>query len=197
MTIKELHNATAALGFEDSLESAEVFYAAANRALYCANRIRPKISELSLSVSDGQVPTHTVNGRGYILFSEARTRDDFMCYTPTPVLYGAISMCEGRDYIILGDGDILISADIRGDIRICYYRAPRKMKNDDEDAKIDLDEDICQILPLLVASYVWMEDESEKAAIYKNLFYSEAREIEDFAKRRSASAYVSDAGWCD
>ncbi len=197
MTIKELHNATAALGFEDSLESADIFYAAANRALYCANRIRPKISELTLLLSDSSEPDRVINGRGYILYSEARMQGDFMCYTPCPVLYGAYALCEGKDYIILGDGDILISSDIIGDLRICYYRAPRKIKNDDEEAKIDLDEDICQILPLLVASYVWLEDETEKATVYKNLFYSEAREIEEFAKKRNGSLYSSDAGWCD
>ncbi len=195
MTVKELHNATAALGFEDALESAEIFYAAANRALYCANRIRPKTEEIYISQNSDTIPDTVINGRGYVLHREAKDKGDFLCYAPRPLLFGVRALCEDEDFIICANKDILVSADISGDLRIVYYACPRKIKNDDEEEEIDLDEDICQILPLLVASYVWLEDETEKAVSYKNLFFAEAREIESFAKRRGSALYASDEGW--
>jgi hypothetical protein len=73
----------------------------------------------------------------------------------------------------------------------------KEMTIDDESARIDLPEDVCQILPLLVASYVWLEDEPEKAETYKALFYSEAQKIKDFSSHTSAHLYDSDEGWCN
>lgn len=44
MTVAELYSQVAALGFETSLESSEVFYNAAQRAVLEVNRIRPRVS---------------------------------------------------------------------------------------------------------------------------------------------------------
>jgi hypothetical protein len=43
---------------------------------------------------------------------------------------------------------------------------------------IDLDPELCTLLPLLVASYVWLEDEEEKASYYMNLYRERAADIE-------------------
>ena len=84
MTIKELHDATAALGFEDTLESSAVFFAAANRALYCANRIRPKTRELEITASESEGGIYRVIGGEQYLTVNISERDDaFLCYTPS------------------------------------------------------------------------------------------------------------------
>jgi hypothetical protein len=67
---------------------------------------------------------------------------------------------------------------------------------ENEDDEIDLDEDICQILPLLVASYVWLDDEEEKSSVYRSLFYREAESISRFGGDTSCcDSYFLDGGW--
>lgn len=198
MTIKQLHTATAQLGFEDELESSDGFFAAANRALYCANRIRPHISVSELVVDDGvDTPETTVGGKGYVIYDTRAQNPDFLCYAPCPVTLDFSPLVHGKDYILTEDDKLLLPYDAFGTYRIRYFRTLKEMTIDDESARIDLPEDVCQILPLLVASYVWLEDEPEKAETYKALFYSEAQKIKDFSSHTSAHLYDSDEGWCN
>ena len=197
MTIKELRDATASLGFENELESDEGFFSAANRALYCANRIRPRSSELEVfigkeenAVCDGQL-----NGKPYKKIDLCAECHDFLRLMPSAVLYGAQLLKEDEDFIIADAHTILLFADRAGTYRIRYYKRLRRIIGDDEGMELELDEDICQILPLLVASYVWLEDEEEKAEKYKSLFYAEASMIEDFSKKSHCAAYNVTEEW--
>ena len=197
MTLKELHDATAALGFEDELESSNGFFAAANRAIYCANRIRPKTAELEIYLPD-DAPSYgdkEINGKAYKRIDASRVCDNFLCFSPTAAFYGAIPLTEDKDFIITGKTTLLLACEREGLYRIRYYQKLRRLTLDDEDMEIDLDEDICQILPLLVASYVWLEDEEEKADKYKSLFYSEAARLESFSKKSHTCAYNTEGGW--
>lgn len=199
MTLKELHDATAALGFEDELESANGFFAAANRALYCANRIRPRVAELEVTISNDEdfAQDKEIDGKRYRRIDVRDRCADFLCLMPTPVLRGTLPLRENEDFIVLDRGTVFLPCDTAGLYRIRYFKKLRRLTNDDEEAEIDLDEDICQILPLLVASYVWLEDEEEKAEKYKALFYSEAARIEGFTKKSRYDAYNLDEGWSD
>ena len=49
MTIKELYDSVAQLGFETSLEDNDRFYLAVNRAIIQINRLRPKTKVYALS----------------------------------------------------------------------------------------------------------------------------------------------------
>lgn len=202
MTIKELKTATAGLGFEDNLDSSSRFYSAANRALYAANRIRPKEKTYKLEHNPiGELkPEIYIGSEGYS--SYPIKFEDFLCFAPSPVSRDGKNLIFGQDYFI-EDGTeerekiLFLKTDARGDYRILYYRRLTPISDENENAKIDLDEDICQILPLLIASYVWLDDEEEKSAIYRNLFYSEASQIKDFGGNGESkgSKYHLDGGW--
>ena len=43
--------------------------------------------------------------------------------------------------------------------------------------ELDLDEELCSVLPMLVAAYVWLEDEPEKSQYYMNLYRERVQEI--------------------
>ncbi len=197
MTIKELRDATASLGFENELESDEGFFSAANRALYCANRIRPRTSELEVFIGDDELCAFDkqINGKCYKEFDMPALCPDFLCLAPSCVLYGAKPLKENEDFLLLNGRGVLLSPEKAGTYRIRYYKKLRRIVGDDEGMELELDEDICQILPLLVASYVWLEDEEEKAEKYKSLFYAEASMIEDFSKKSYASGYNVSEGW--
>lgn len=49
MNIQKLYDSVAQLGFEDTLDSDDRFFQAANRAIYQINRIRPAISSIQIS----------------------------------------------------------------------------------------------------------------------------------------------------
>lgn len=197
MTIKELRNATASLGFENELESDEGFFSAANRALYCANRIRPRTSELEVFIGEDELATYDkqINGKPYRELDMPSLCPDFLCLAPSCALYGAIPLKQNEDFLLLNGRKVLFSPSRAGTYRIVYYKKLRRIVGDDEEMELELDEDICQILPLLVASYVWLEDEEEKAEKYKSLFYAEASMIQDFSHKSHSSGYNTSEGW--
>ena len=196
MTIKELQTATAELGFEDTLDSSSRFISAANRALYAANRIRPKDAWIEIKNGEGSDgETEIINGELFYAYDIAT--EDFLCFSPTPVIKNGKPLVEGRDFYRLGKSRLLFRADDEGIFRIRYYKKLRKIDLENEDDEVELDEDICQILPLLIASYVWLDDEEEKSALYRNLFFREAESIARFGGDASAdtTAYFFDGGW--
>ena len=202
MTIKELKTATAGLGFEDNLDSSSRFYSAANRALYAANRIRPREKTYKIEHNlDGELTSEIyINGDGYN--SYPINCEDFLCFAPSPVSKDGRNLISGQDYFLEDGAEdkekvLLLKTDAKGEYRILYYRRLTPISDEDENAKIDLAEDICQILPLLIASYVWLDDEEEKSAIYRNLFYSEASQIKAFGggEKTTSSKYHLDGGW--
>ncbi len=197
MTIKELQIATAGLGFEDTLDSSSRFISSANRAIYSANRIRPKDAwiEIEHSFVEGVECDTVINGIGYTLYKIEN--DDFLCLCPSPVMSDGKFLTEGKDYLREGASGLLFKTNENAKYRIHYYKKVRLISEDDEGEEIDLDEDICLILPLLVASYVWLDDEEEKAELYRKLFYSEAAQITNFSGNTSSHSapYFLDGGW--
>ena len=47
---------------------------------------------------------------------------------------------------------------------------------------LPLDDDVAELVPLLVASYIWLDDEPEKSVRYKNLYDAAKREIRGSVK---------------
>ena len=78
--------------------------------------------------------------------------------------------------------------DAKGLYKVIYKRKPQAVVNNgeasDDMTVIDLDEDLCALLPILVASFVWVDDEPEKAQYYLAIYQERAIDIE----RRIVSA---------
>lgn len=60
--------------------------------------------------------------------------------------------------------------------------------------QVILAEDLCSLLPLLVASYVWLEDEPERSQLYYSRYQERAVEILRSVKARSTIKYETN-GW--
>lgn len=282
MTVQELYNSVAQLGFETSLEDDQRFIFAANRALLQVNSIRPatktylinhkplvnQISNASFSPqektselyfyadnvksyyfeADGtgtlaiEMNTHG-NGeewkliktvdlssagfkayRGFIkdgsdfikgrirlrfygdyvytiknvavyedLFSnnekdipayEPFTRydisaltSDFLSLATPPIIES-----EGLSYLNQGYGVengrvILLPYDKKGVYKVTYKKKPKIISMGDNET-VDLDDELCALLPMLIASYILLEDEPEKAQYYSALYNERAIDIE-------------------
>ena len=87
-----------------------------------------------------------------------------------------------------------------GLFQITYYRKIAEAKSayfgTNSDVIVDIAEDLRDLLPLLVAHYVWIEDEPEKAMLYKNR-YDEQAMIARSQQRETGNAtrVVNRKGW--
>lgn len=301
MTVSELYNSVAQLGFEDSLESNSRFVYAANRALLQVNAIRPATSSYVINhrptknaitessfdpvlkiedvtyyannvkafyfESDGigtvyfekivggewtefyHLEMSATNGfksyRGFIrdggeyvdgivrmrfagqyiysvrnvamyehLYSnsekdipayEAFTRYDIKELTGD-FLSLAMPLIEGTGFTRMPQGYdvednriILLPYTARGVYKVTYNRIPRAIVNEgdslNDDTVIDLAEDLCALVPLLVAAYIFIDDEPEKAQYYLSLYREMAIDIERRKYNATPATIVNVNGW--
>lgn len=287
MTVSDLYNSVAQLGFEDSLEDDDRFFYAANRALLQVNAIRPvtsvyvinhkpmenkvqessftpieKFEDLYFEASDvksyyfeadgngtmyvekydeesetwaiigmknlsadkaftaykgfikdgnafvgGRIRLHFTGSYLYsvrniamyeYLYSnseadipsyEAYTRydisalvPDFLSLNSPPIKEEAEYQYLNQGYDVEGGRIILLPHDAKGLYKVIYKRKPQAILNtgeaSDDMTVIDLDEDLCALLPMLVASFVWVDDEPEKAQYYLAIYQERAIDIE-------------------
>lgn len=102
-------------------------------------------------------------------------------------------------YEIDGGTRILLPYEAEGEFRVLYRRKPTALTDEgapeDDKTEIDLDEELCQILPLLTAAYVWAEDEPEKAQYYMNLYRERAAEIQSAPRVTGPVKITNESGW--
>lgn len=79
------------------------------------------------------------------------------------------------------DGTPIVGASVYGDtltlpreyhgcVTLRYRRAPSKIASDDPAGRIDVPAPAAHLLPLLTASYLWLDDEPERSQYYLNLY---------------------------
>ena len=305
MTVKELYDSTAQLGFETTLESNDRFLYAANRALLQVNRVKPATSiyklhhfpldnliegehfepackdkEALIFVAEnaksyyfecngngaliiekstdgeqwnviGDVTLSSPDGRfkeykGFIRdgtdpadgFVRLRFIGEYMYFVQNVALYGSLFSADikdvpcyarnvtydiasltndfltfvcppiadakrgeafvlNQDYFIEDEGKILIPASVKGVFDICYHRKPREITSEglENEETIDLNEELCAILPNLVASYIWVDDEPDKAQYYLSLYREQVAEIAARGKDLRPFVYRNKTGW--
>jgi hypothetical protein len=309
MTIQELYDQTAQLGFETSLEDDFRFIQAANRALLQVNRIRPQTSvavinhypfpnlirdtnfepvrkdsddicfeatgvkayyfESDISKGAGNVLVEYLSNNGWqtVLdfantgkLTEVRTlrafrgliRDengnffdesvsvrirftgDFAYTIRSVALYGKIhslneediptyseytrynlmgitadfsAFCcppirdEGeyrflsKDFHIEGRSTILFPRSHPDIYHVWYERKLKPITTVNNKDTVDLDEDLASIMPLLIASYVWLDDEPAKASYYLSLYREQEALIRAEEKRLNPITIKNVNGW--
>lgn len=305
MTIKELYDSVAQLGFETSLEDNDRFYLAVNRAIIQINRLRPKTKVYELShfpidnllgndkgepvsnddealifVADGAKAYYfECNGNGtliiekniagdewavigsetlmsadgsftkyrgfikdgsefytgtvrlrfageyilwvknvamydklrsgkvtdipdfseYVAYDFASLANDFASFVRPPIADAGQNkgFVLDSDYFVSGDATLLIPASVKGSYSVRYNKKIASINQDEnaETTNIDLDDDLCAILPNLVAAYIWVDDEPTKAEYYLSLYREQAAEIYATAKKLEPVVYRNRNGW--
>lgn len=135
----------------------------------------------------------------YCLYNIADIVDDFLTFCDPPIKTGGeyVRMLSG--YEVEGESTILLPISASGTYEVHYNHKPMhiqtKVSPTTDDTVIDLAEDLCALLPVLIAAYAWLEDEPDKSAYYMNLYREMAVGIER-NKRTIAPAKVRDVyGW--
>lgn len=277
MTLNDLKNDVARLGFESYVEDEDCFIASANRALAIIYADRPvsKTARLSFKgpkvnlvrefiehksgstvtipfhgkslsfrssgtgscvisdssgssmvplINDGQLTkifvygdgTLTLSGDFYFTVSNLAVFDDVLSYNtvdiPEYTPYTELlpeDYCDdfrafkdlpvdkkGRtvDSLKLIDGKIRAPFGFRDEIYLTYYRSARVITKDNPNAAIDVSEECAPMLPLLTASFTWLDEDAAKAQYYMSLYRDMISNVRRYSTNRIESEYNSN-GW--
>lgn len=124
--------------------------------------------------------------------------DDFLALESPPIQDDSSFVKLGKHYDVESGKTLIISNDISGAFRILYRHKPTrleaKLNADEDNTIIDVDDELANLLPTLIASYVWLEDEPEKAQYYYSLYKELAYNVERNT-RKLAPVTITNNGW--
>ena len=105
---------------------------------------------------------------------------------------------DGRGRHIQGasiDGStLLIPFLYDGEVTVSYRRIPSVISRDAEDGPLDIPEQISHLLPLLTASYLWLDEDDEKAIHYLTLYRDQMATARRYIAAVTDSSYDTN-GW--
>ncbi len=163
----------------------EYLYSVKNVALY---------REL-YSNREGDIPTF----EPYTRYDIGSLAPDFLSLNSPPITEDEENERLCGQYDVENGRVILLPYSLRGCYKVLYRRKPEEIKNhghaSNDATVIDLDEELCTLLPMLVASYVWLEDEPTMANYYLSLYRDRAVDIERRLKNITPVVYRSSNGW--
>ena len=125
---------------------------------------------------------------GFRLISLGDYIGDFRTLAALPHYPDATPIPEAT---VFGDS-LRLPYSFDGEIAIDYYRTPTFIRG--VDGLIDLPLGAEPLLPLLVASYIWLDDEPEKAQYYMALYRDAAASILRAERYTATGKYVTN-GW--
>jgi hypothetical protein len=81
-------------------------------------------------------------------------------------------------------------------VNLLYKRTPKVVLSVGDSADLGISDRYGHLLSLLVASYVWLDDEEDKAVYYKSLYDEEAARLERDDRSIGDSRIKDVLGWC-
>ena len=148
----------------------------------------------------GALETDIPACEAYTAYDMSILANKFLSLCRPPIVDdGTHKYLTGGEYDIENDRIILLPYDQPGVYKIRYNRQPAKIEDDGDpahnEADIDLDEDLCELLPLLIAAYVWADDEDAKAQYYLNNYNQQAAIIMAKARNTTPVRFRDTNGW--
>ncbi len=117
--------------------------------------------------------------------------DDFLSFSGT--------LRDERGFEIkdaqLSGSTVYIPREINGEFEVSYKRAAPTLTLDDGESEIDIPKEYLPLLPLLVAGYLWLDDEPEKAQYYTSLYKEGLQRTKYYKGFSSPSKYNDVLGW--
>lgn len=117
---------------------------------------------------EASIPAYTP----YIRYDIKAMVDDFMSLESPP--FSEIDRQRLSDGYDIEDGHIILMPHgNNGVYNVIYRHLPSMIETDDPSScadEIDLDEDLCELLPYLIAAFVWADDEPDLSNYYLQFF---------------------------
>ncbi len=136
----------------------------------------------------------------YIAYDMHSLVSDFKSFLSPPVLIDEQFEKLDKGFYVEAETKLLLPYSWKGTYRIEYNVKPALINVFSEDVikstdVINLDDDLCALLPLLIASYVWLDDEPEKAQYYETQYQIQSAEIISRESNRTPVEFKSVYGW--
>lgn len=186
MTLNELKREVIKLGFEQDIEDIDNFVICVNRAL----KIMLAERKITLSIF--------LNTEEYMYEDDAPYYEiDFRDICPDFLSFvNQIKDIKGNivPNIVANDGILQIPMGYKETIIVCYQRLPSLVLAGDEDVQIDMPRELEHVLPLLVASFLWLDDDEAKAQYYLAIYRDLMNTVRRYGNRCIDTTYYGN-GW--
>ena len=134
----------------------------------------------------------------YTFYDISALAKDFISFSSPPVHVDSGYDKMSIEYTIEG-ANVILPNSFSGVVRVLYNRRRKDIEYRTDPTKdntvLDLDEELASLMPLLVASYVWLEDEEGKAAYYMNLYRERVADIERRKRNYNSFRIKNVYGW--
>lgn len=181
MTLNQLLKEVYALGFDEADELNENFIFAVNRALKMIYTELIASERLKISVSPDDSKDIDL----------LKLKDGILFITSAPL--------DSNGFIIKGarvDGYTLsLPSSFSGDAFVYYKPAPQAVTVDHGEYNLNVPEYAAHLLSLLVAFFVLLDDDGEKADYYMSLYRNEAMKITRSYAFMQNNTYTDVTGW--
>jgi hypothetical protein len=145
------------------------------------------------SANESDIPSYDT----YVKYDLAVLTTDFLSLVQNPIndVKEEHEFRINSDYFVEKPSKILLPYDAVGTYEVTYNRKRVKATSVSTTETVDLDDDLCEILPYLVASDIWADDEPSKAEYYLMRYRElEAKIIN--AERKPLQARIRNvSGW--
>ncbi len=138
------------------------------------------------SAHEEDIPLH----RGYAEYDMSALTNDFLSFVGMPY---APSSEEIRGSRLIGH-IARLPESYGGDVLIDYRVAPI-MPTGDPEEEIYTPPGSSQLLPLLTAAYVWLDDDAEKSQYYMSLYRDGMAALNVYSRASVSGAYKNVTGW--
>lgn len=195
MKLSEFRQQIRDLGFEDDQiynEYVTVIINALNRSLDIINTtVKPIVGKIDI-IQDG---TQT----GVVRYDLSTMVSDFEALYGMPTRVYNNAYYSFNNYTLEQNKIILMDASLVGTFSFFYTKIlPDITTETSDDFEIPIDHEVEQLLPLLTAYYVWLDDDERKAVMYYNQFDSLKQEILEKMKARQETGkaeIIGGIGW--
>lgn len=124
---------------------------------------------------------------------------DFIALCSPPIKEADTNSVLNQDYEVEDNSVLLFPYENKGIYKVLYERLPKTIENtgnpSNDNNSIDLDAELCSLMPVLIAAYVWIDDEPQKSEYYMNLYRERAAEIERKIINTNTVTIKSSNGW--
>ena len=116
--------------------------------------------------------------------------DDFRAFSSQPYTKDGNPI----DELKLIDGKIIAPYDYAGEFYLTYYKSPRPLNKALPDSNIEISKECEPMLPLLTASFMWLDDDAAKAQYYMSLYRDLIANVKRYSTNKIDTVYRVN-GW--
>ena len=135
----------------------------------------------------GDIP----DGNGVTVVDLRKMLPDFLAFDSMPTDY----LGNVIENAVLKDGKITFDESFSGEVSLIYRKRPALPSLDAPEVSLDIPSEYSMLLPLLAAFYLLLDDEPEKAALYREMYEKNLLTIKELCPNSLSVKYLNTNGW--